>query len=61
MLKLRRDLSTAVTLLEMVKRREKTKKEKLALNSEVFEKRYNMKDWEGKLITEILVRIFLFF
>ena len=39
MLKLRRDISTAVTLLEMVKRREKTKKEKLNLTVEVFEKR----------------------
>lgn len=39
MLKLRRDLSRAVTLLEMVKRREKIKREHLHLTIEVFEKR----------------------
>jgi len=50
MLKLRRDLSRAVTLLEMVKRREKTKKEKLNLILDVFDKRYSLKDYEGKLV-----------
>lgn len=39
MLKLRRDLSRAVTLFEMVKRREKTKREHLHLTIEVYEKR----------------------
>jgi len=39
MLKLKRDLSRAVTLLEMVKRREKSKRELLHLSIEVFEKR----------------------
>ena len=39
MLKLRRDLSRAVLLLEMVKRREKAKREYLNLNIEVFERR----------------------
>ena len=50
MLKLRRDLSRAVTLLEMVKRREKTKKEKLNLTLDVFDKRYALKDFAGKLV-----------
>lgn len=40
MLKLRRDLSRAVTLLELVKRREKTKREHLHLTIEVYEKRF---------------------
>lgn len=39
MLKLRRDLSRAVTLLELVKRREKTKREHLHLTIEIYEKR----------------------
>lgn len=39
MLKLRRDLSRAVTILEMIKRREKSKRELLHLTLEVFEKR----------------------
>lgn len=39
MLKLRRDLSRTVTLLELVKRREKTKREHLHLTIEIFEKR----------------------
>jgi len=50
MLKLRRDLSRAVTLLEMVKRREKTKKEKLHLTLDLFVKRYALKDFDGKLV-----------
>lgn len=40
MLKLRRDLSRAVTLLEMVKKREKIKREILHLTVEVYEKRF---------------------
>lgn len=39
MLKLRRDLSRAVTILEMIKRREKSKREMLHLTLEVVEKR----------------------
>ena len=54
MLKLRRDLSRAVTLLEMVKRREKTKKENLNLTADIFEKRYQTGDWDGKVISEVL-------
>ncbi|XP_071943579.1 enhancer of polycomb homolog 1-like [Antedon mediterranea] len=52
MLKLRRDLNRAVTLLEMVKRREKYKKEKLHLTIEVFEKRYHTQDYSGELLRE---------
>lgn len=39
MLKLRRDLSRAVTILEMIKRREKSKRELLHLTLEIVEKR----------------------
>ena len=39
MLKLRRDLNRACTILDMVKRREQSKKEQLELTVEVFEKR----------------------
>jgi len=53
MLKLRRDLSRAVVLLEMVKRREKTKKENLTLTAEIFDKRYSAGDYEGKVIAEV--------
>uniref|UniRef100_T1JAR8 Enhancer of polycomb-like protein n=1 Tax=Strigamia maritima TaxID=126957 RepID=T1JAR8_STRMM len=53
MLKLRRDLSRAVTLLEMVKRREKTKREHLHLSVEVFEKRYQAGDFSGHLLAEL--------
>jgi len=53
MLKLRRDLSRAVVLLEMVKRREKTKKEYLTLTAEIFDKRYTSGDYEGKVIAEV--------
>ena len=53
MLKLRRDLSQAIVLLEMVKRREKTKKEHLNLTADIFERRYHVGDYDGRLINEI--------
>ena len=56
MLKLQRDLHRAVTLLEMVKRREKTKKEHLNLTADIFEKRFQAGDWDGKVIAEIAAR-----
>lgn len=43
MLKLRRDLSRAVTILEMIKKREKSKRELLHLTLEIVEKRYDSK------------------
>lgn len=53
MQKLRRDLTRAVTLLEMVKRREKAKREYLNLNIEVFERRYEMQDYSGSMLAEV--------
>ncbi|CAH0550063.1 unnamed protein product [Brassicogethes aeneus] len=52
MLKLRRDLHRAVTLLELVKRREKIKREHVHLTIEVFEKRYQAKDFSGAIMAE---------
>uniref|UniRef100_A0A1A8IYN2 Enhancer of polycomb homolog n=1 Tax=Nothobranchius kuhntae TaxID=321403 RepID=A0A1A8IYN2_NOTKU len=54
MLKLRRDLSRAVTILEMIKRREKSKRELLHLTLEVFEKRNVMSDFGGEVMAEVL-------
>ncbi|XP_054610911.1 enhancer of polycomb homolog 1b isoform X2 [Dunckerocampus dactyliophorus] len=54
MLKLRRDLSRAVTILEMIKRREKSKRELLHLTLEVFEKRNVMSDFGGEVLAEVL-------
>ncbi|XP_061776764.1 enhancer of polycomb homolog 1-like isoform X1 [Nerophis ophidion] len=54
MLKLRRDLSRAVTILEMIKRREKSKRELLHLTLEVFEKRNVMSDYGGEILAEVL-------
>lgn len=48
----RRDLSRTVTLLELIKRREKTKREHLHLSIEIFEKRYQSRDFSGHLLTE---------
>jgi len=42
MLKLRRDLSRAVNLLDLIKHREKTKKELLKYNVDIYEKRYQL-------------------
>lgn len=52
MLKLRRDLVRAVTLLELVKRREKCKREFVHLTVEVFEKRYQARDFSGAVVAE---------
>lgn len=52
MLKLRRDLSRAATLLEFVKRREKSKKELLQLTIEIAEKRYHLEDYDGKMLSD---------
>lgn len=48
----RRNLSRAVTLLELIKRREKTKREHVHLGIEIFEKRYQAKDFNGYLLNE---------
>ena len=37
----------------MVKRREKTKKEKLNLTLDIFNKRYNSQDWDGRLLDSV--------
>ncbi|EDS36917.1 enhancer of polycomb [Culex quinquefasciatus] len=52
MLKLRRDLSRAVTLLEMIKRHENLKREQLHLSIEVYEKRYQAQDFAGQMLAE---------
>ncbi|XP_045489917.1 uncharacterized protein LOC110992668 isoform X2 [Pieris rapae] len=49
MLKLRRELATALSLLEMVARREKVKKEMVKLTALLAEKRYVAKDFTNQL------------
>lgn len=53
MLKLRRDINRVVMLLDMVKRREKLKKENLNLISDVYDKRYQAEDWDGSIYQQI--------
>ncbi|XP_062862268.1 enhancer of polycomb homolog 2 isoform X2 [Trichomycterus rosablanca] len=53
MLKLRREFSRAVTILEMIKKREKSKRELLHLTLEVVEKRYQMSDFGGDILSEV--------
>lgn len=48
----RQNLKRAVTILDMIKRREKTKREDLHLGIEIFEKRYQAKDFNGQLLAE---------
>ncbi|KAF7652650.1 hypothetical protein LDENG_00094040 [Lucifuga dentata] len=55
MLKLRREFSRTVTILEMIKRREKSKRELLHLTLEVVEKRYQMGDFAGDILREVTV------
>lgn len=52
MLKLKRDLSRTITLLEMIKRREKIKREHLHLSIEIYEKRYQAQDFSGQMLQE---------
>ncbi|KAK1885344.1 Enhancer of polycomb like 1 [Dissostichus eleginoides] len=56
MLKLRRDLSRAVTILEMIKRREKSKRELLHLTLEIVEKRDVMPDYGSEVMAEALAQ-----
>ncbi|XP_066508597.1 enhancer of polycomb homolog 1-like isoform X2 [Hoplias malabaricus] len=56
MLKLRRDLSRAVTILEMIKRREKSKRELLHLTLEIVEKRNGIADFGGEVMAEVLAQ-----
>ncbi|NXD01807.1 EPC2 protein, partial [Certhia brachydactyla] len=53
MLKLRREFSRAITILEMIKRREKTKRELLHVTLEVVEKRYHLGDYGGEILNEV--------
>ncbi|KAJ3592330.1 hypothetical protein NHX12_007457 [Muraenolepis orangiensis] len=55
MLKLRREFSRTVTILEMIKRREKAKRELLHLTLEVVEKRYHLGDFTGEVLSEVTV------
>lgn len=52
MLKLRRDLHRAVTLLELVKKREKMKREHCHLTVDIFEKRFQARDFSGAIYAE---------
>nr|XP_015810990.2 enhancer of polycomb homolog 1 isoform X1 [Nothobranchius furzeri] len=56
MLKLRRDLSRTVTILEMIKKREKVKRELLHLTLEVVEKRNVMPDFGSEVMAEALAQ-----
>lgn len=53
MVKLRRDLSRALQLLEMVKRRESAKKELLHLTVQLYEKRYQLNDFSGQMVADV--------
>ena len=53
MLKLRRDLHRAVTLLGFVKKRERLKKVGLQLDLESLERRVEAEDWDGLLYNEV--------
>ncbi|XP_032831256.2 enhancer of polycomb homolog 1-like isoform X2 [Petromyzon marinus] len=54
MLRLRRELSRAVTILEMVKRREANKRQLLHLTLQVAVKRYEAGDLNGDMLAEVL-------
>ncbi|XP_029980992.1 enhancer of polycomb homolog 2 isoform X2 [Sphaeramia orbicularis] len=53
MLRLRREFSRTVTILEMIKKREKSKRELLHLTLEVVEKRYQLSDFNGDVLKTV--------
>ncbi|XP_057380415.1 enhancer of polycomb homolog 1-like [Daphnia carinata] len=57
MLKLRRDLSRALSLLDMIKKREKFKREVVHFGIEVYEKRYQLSDYSGHVINELTAQV----
>ncbi|XP_030388402.1 uncharacterized protein LOC115634683 [Scaptodrosophila lebanonensis] len=53
MLKLRRDLQRATTILEMVRRREETKRDQLLVTMDILEKRVGIGDFNGAVYSEL--------
>lgn len=58
MLKLRQDMSRAAMLLKLIKRREDLKYRKLLVQTQILDKRYQMKDYSGELYITILGQIY---
>lgn len=49
----RRDLQRATTILEMVRRREETKRDHLKMTVNIFEKRVEIRDFNGAVYSEL--------
>lgn len=52
MLKLRRDLNRAKNILDMIRRRERLKRDELSVEVDIFKKRYEMGDYSGQILAE---------
>lgn len=48
-----RDLQRATTILEMVRRREETKRDHLKMTVNIFEKRVEIRDFNGAVYSEL--------
>lgn len=53
MLKLKRDLNRAVNLLDLVKKRERMKRDQLSITVDIFKKRYELGDYSGQILAEV--------
>jgi enhancer of polycomb-like protein len=53
MLKLKRDLNRAVNLLDLVKKRERMKRDHLNITVDIFKKRYELGDYSGQILAEV--------
>lgn len=53
MLKLRRDLNRAANLLDLVKKRERMKRDHLNITVDIFKKRYELGDYSGQILAEV--------
>ena len=53
MLKLKRDLNRAVNLLDLVKKRERMKRDHLSITVDIFKRRYELGDYSGQILAEV--------
>jgi len=60
MLKLRRDLTKAILIIEMVKNRESNKKELILLALQIFEKRFHVSSCFNDLIKEMFLIVVIY-
>lgn len=52
MVKLRRHLSAVISLLDLIRKRENTKRENVQITASILEKRFIVRDFSGHILAE---------